>query len=101
MSQPTRRTAGSENTDYVLLVKPQFEVGRKDVARGGVVRDPSLHLAALRSAVLGLHEGGIGARDATPSPVTGAKGNREFLVWCRIGPASLRDEDLASLVEMP
>jgi len=64
----------------VVLVKPQFEVGRRDVGKGGVVRDPALHLQAL-SEVAGFAQGaGFSVRGACASPVTGATGNREFFL---------------------
>jgi 23S rRNA (cytidine1920-2'-O)/16S rRNA (cytidine1409-2'-O)-methyltransferase len=63
----------------VILVKPQFEVGRAEVGKGGIVRDPALHNAAcekVRAAVelLGYRT------DIIPSPILGAEGNREFLL---------------------
>jgi 23S rRNA (cytidine1920-2'-O)/16S rRNA (cytidine1409-2'-O)-methyltransferase len=64
----------------VALVKPQFEVGRRDVGRGGIVRDPALH----RRAVLGVAEAaaalGYGLLSGCPSPLPGAEGNREFFL---------------------
>ena len=66
----------------VILVKPQFEVGRGEVGKGGIVRDPQLHTAAcgrVRAAVEAL-----GFRTATlESPILGAEGNREFLLHAR------------------
>ncbi len=64
----------------VVLVKPQFEVGREEVGKGGIVRDPVLHAAAcqrVREAVerLGLRT------DMIASPILGAEGNREFLLY--------------------
>jgi len=63
----------------VVLVKPQFEVGRGEVGKGGVVRDPGQHARVVEevnaaAAALGLEVGGV-----TESPITGADGNREFL----------------------
>ena len=86
---PALQRAGAAGTDYVLLVKPQFEVGKGEVGKGGVVRDPGLHAAAIETVVSGLGDNGLGARDVVPSPLTGAKGNREFLLWCRLGETIL------------
>lgn len=64
----------------VVLVKPQFEVGRESVGKGGIVRDPALHeeaCARVRACVESL---GFGC-GLTPSPITGAEGNREFLLY--------------------
>ncbi len=71
-----------ENGQMVILVKPQFEVGRGEVGKGGIVRDPGLHAGAcdrVRSAVeaLGFQTG------LTESPILGAEGNREFLLHGR------------------
>ena len=66
----------------VILVKPQFEVGRADVGKGGIVRDPALHEAACRKVADAV--GGLGfAADIIESPVLGAEGNREFLLYAR------------------
>jgi len=67
----------------VALIKPQFEVGRGEVGRGGVVRDPEKHAAVIESigilaTLLNLETVGV-----TESPVTGPKGNREFLVYLK------------------
>lgn len=67
--------------DYLLLVKPQFEVGRARLGRGGVVRDPELWTVALHE-VLGCAENvGLGVAGVIPSQVPGGHGNREFFVW--------------------
>jgi 23S rRNA (cytidine1920-2'-O)/16S rRNA (cytidine1409-2'-O)-methyltransferase len=72
----------------VILVKPQFEVGKDQVGRGGIVRDPELHQAAcgrVRAAVeaLGFSTALI------ESPILGAEGNREFLLYARSRQASV------------
>ena len=69
--------------DLVLLVKPQFEVGRQALPHGGVVRDPLARAAAVlrvagQAATLGLGTGGV-----TASPLPGPAGNVEFLLWLR------------------
>lgn len=95
---PALRAAGTTRTDYVLLVKPQFEVGRDQVGRGGIVRDPNLHGEAIEKVAAALDETGIGVRAAVASPVTGAKGNREFLVWGRLGPRLLQPSDIEEVI---
>lgn len=65
----------------VLLVKPQFEVGRVEASRGrGVIRDPALWLRALRAVASSLERHGAVIMDAMCSPITGASGNTEFLL---------------------
>lgn len=63
----------------VVLIKPQFEVGRGEVGKGGVVRDPLQHEAAVEKIRLLTQTLGLEARGVLPSPITGPKGNREFL----------------------
>jgi 23S rRNA (cytidine1920-2'-O)/16S rRNA (cytidine1409-2'-O)-methyltransferase len=75
--------------DFVLLVKPQFEVGRAAVSKGkGVVRDPALWLGALEGVTSALSAAGTGIVGAMASPLTGAAGNVEFLVHARKGETS-------------
>lgn len=71
---------GAGSADYVVLVKPQFEVGKQSVGRGGIVTDPAAHTDAILSVVSGLAPHGLTAVAITPSPITGSKGNREFLL---------------------
>jgi 23S rRNA (cytidine1920-2'-O)/16S rRNA (cytidine1409-2'-O)-methyltransferase len=66
--------------DVLALVKPQFEVGRGQVGRGGIVSDPGLQLAALSRVASGAAELGYAVLDACASPITGARGNREFFL---------------------
>lgn len=70
--------------DLVALVKPQFEAGRHQV-RGGVVRDPAIHLAVLRRVAEGAADVGLRPRDVIASPLTGPEGNREFLLRLAVG----------------
>lgn len=64
----------------VVLVKPQFEVGRDQVGKGGIVRDPALHAAACAKVRAAAEALGF-VCDLTPSPILGAEGNREFLLY--------------------
>ncbi|WP_374763648.1 TlyA family RNA methyltransferase [Yunchengibacter salinarum] len=65
----------------VALIKPQFEVGRDQVGKGGVVRDPGLHDAVVADMRHWLnHLPGWRVRDVCASPITGPEGNREFLI---------------------
>ncbi len=84
-------TVGADEADYVVLVKPQFEVGKNEVGRGGIVLDPVLHADAIRGVADALEEHGLGTVALTTSPITGSKGNREFLVHARRGSAASLD----------
>ena len=67
----------------VLLVKPQFEAGRAEVGKGGVVRDPGVHERVCAQAVEWIASQGWRVLGVTPSPITGPEGNVEFLLGAR------------------
>jgi 23S rRNA (cytidine1920-2'-O)/16S rRNA (cytidine1409-2'-O)-methyltransferase len=68
--------------ELVALVKPQFEAGREQVGKGGIVRDPSIHAEVIEK-VRGYAAGcGLAAVSTVESPIKGAKGNTEFLMRC-------------------
>ena len=69
--------------DLVLMVKPQFEVGREGVGKGGVVRDLSLRAEAVERVAQAAAERGWGAQGVTVSPLPGPSGNVEFFLWLR------------------
>jgi 23S rRNA (cytidine1920-2'-O)/16S rRNA (cytidine1409-2'-O)-methyltransferase len=69
--------------DVVALVKPQFEAGRTEV-RKGIVRDPAVHARVLEEVAATGREVGLSRVASTPSPITGQKGNVEFLVHFRL-----------------
>ena len=81
-----------------MLVKPQFEVGRLQVGRGGIVRDPELHLQALSDVAAFAQAAGYAVRGACASPVTGATGNREFFLHLVPGGEPLAADALASVL---
>jgi 23S rRNA (cytidine1920-2'-O)/16S rRNA (cytidine1409-2'-O)-methyltransferase len=69
--------------DVLALVKPQFEVGREQVGRGGVVRDAVTHASAVAEVALWAIRRGLRVRGVVRSPLLGPKGNREFFLWLR------------------
>src|SRR3989304_2889448 len=72
----------SKKGKVVALIKPQFEAGKKDVARGdGVIRDPEIHRQVLLDVLSFAKQEGFGLRGLIKSPLLGPKGNAEFLVW--------------------
>lgn len=96
---PALRTVLAPEAEVLVLVKPQFEVGRFHVGRGGVVNDPALHLQALRDVAWAAErELGYGLRGACPSPVTGAEGNREFFLHMRRDGAPLSPQGLDAMM---
>jgi 23S rRNA (cytidine1920-2'-O)/16S rRNA (cytidine1409-2'-O)-methyltransferase len=64
----------------IVLVKPQFEAGRREVGAGGIVRDPAVHARVIEAVASAAHRVGLERLRVEPSPVTGAEGNREFLM---------------------
>jgi 23S rRNA (cytidine1920-2'-O)/16S rRNA (cytidine1409-2'-O)-methyltransferase len=75
--------------DLALMVKPQFEVGKDKVGKGGVVRDVGLRAEAVVSVLDAAAERGWGARAVTTSPLPGPSGNVEFFLWLRRGPGTV------------
>lgn len=71
--------------DVVSLIKPQFEAGRLDVGKGGVVRSATVHTRVLREAVAAMCDAFLTPRGLIPSPILGPKGNVEFLLWSTRG----------------
>ena len=65
----------------IALVKPQFEAGRSDVGKGGIVRDERIHARVIDEVIEVARQAGLAARGLEPSPITGTEGNREFLLW--------------------
>lgn len=64
----------------VALVKPQFEAGREEVGAGGIVRDPAVHARVVQAVADAALRVGLVRLGVEPSPITGAEGNREFLM---------------------
>jgi 23S rRNA (cytidine1920-2'-O)/16S rRNA (cytidine1409-2'-O)-methyltransferase len=89
-------TAG--DGDLVLMVKPQFEVGRERVGKGGVVRDSALRQEAVRNVVAAAAQRGWGTRAVATSPLPGPSGNVEFFVWLRRGRSFVDDGAIRDMV---
>ena len=72
-------------SELVLLVKPQFEVGRRDVSKGkGIISDPELHQAACDGVRESCENAGATVNQIISSPITGAEGNKEFLLYATV-----------------
>ncbi|WP_336208987.1 TlyA family RNA methyltransferase [Nonomuraea sp. LPB2021202275-12-8] len=78
---PALVEVAAPRADFVMLVKPQFEVGKDLVGAGGVVRDPELRAGAVRQAAAKAVELGLAVRGVTASPLPGPSGNVEYLLW--------------------
>jgi 23S rRNA (cytidine1920-2'-O)/16S rRNA (cytidine1409-2'-O)-methyltransferase len=88
--------------DLVLLVKPQFEAGREEAARGrGVIREPAVWGRVLQEVRAASLSRGAAMMELMPSPITGAEGNVEFLAHCRAGAgeaSAVSDDALDAVV---
>ncbi len=86
MREALRAKRPRTRIDLVLLVKPQFEVGKGEVGKGGIVRDPETRRKALESLIEHARGEGYRVIDNTPSPIAGSKGNQEFLLYLQLPP---------------
>ncbi|MBI1376195.1 MAG: TlyA family rRNA (cytidine-2'-O)-methyltransferase [Frankiales bacterium] len=89
----------TDDADLVLMVKPQFEVGKEQVGPGGVVRDPALRSDAVRRIAAAALALGLGTAGVVASPLPGPSGNVEYFLHLRRGAGPLADADLARAVE--
>lgn len=86
-----------ESGSAVVLIKPQFEAGREQVGKGGVVRDPLVHAAVLRRILRWAEQQGWQVSGLITSPVIGPKGNVEFLAWL-VKSSEAQPTDLDALI---
>jgi 23S rRNA (cytidine1920-2'-O)/16S rRNA (cytidine1409-2'-O)-methyltransferase len=89
LALPALAACAAPDADFVLLVKPQFEVGKGNVGPGGVVRDPAKRAAAVRAVAIAAFELGLGVQGITASPLPGPSGNVEYFLWLRRGAPPL------------
>ncbi|MBV9736557.1 MAG: TlyA family RNA methyltransferase [Candidatus Eremiobacteraeota bacterium] len=82
----------------VALVKPQFEAGRERVRRGGVVRDPEVHVAVLREVREAMNALDLRAISVVASPLLGPAGNREFFILVKSSGEAISDEAISDVV---
>jgi 23S rRNA (cytidine1920-2'-O)/16S rRNA (cytidine1409-2'-O)-methyltransferase len=87
--------------DLLLMVKPQFEVGRDRVGAGGVVRDPALRAEAVAEVAAAAAESGLGVAGVAASPLPGPSGNLEIFLWLRRGAPPLDHGRLHDVVYNP
>ena len=87
-----------DDGDLALMVKPQFEVGKDRVGKGGVVRDLGLRAEAVTAVATSAAAKGWGARAVVTSPLPGPSGNVEFFLWLRRGEPAVSPDDIAAEV---
>jgi len=88
----------ADDADLALMVKPQFEVGKDRVGKGGVVRDVALRIEAVTEVAEAAAAKGWGARAVTTSPLPGPSGNFEYFLWLAKGDARVGVDDISTEV---
>jgi len=83
LALPALAACAALDADFVVLVKPQFEVGKGNVGAGGVVRDPAQRAGAVASVAAAALRLGLGVRGIVASPLPGPSGNVEYFLWLR------------------
>ena len=96
---PALVACAEADADFVLLVKPQFEVGKGRVGSGGVVREPADRAEAVRRVTSAASELGLGVLGVTASPLPGPAGNVEYFVWLRRGAPPLDEDQLERAIK--
>jgi len=97
---PALLAVAAPGADLLLLVKPQFEVGRERLGAGGVVREPDLRAAAVGEVAHAAYaDHGLGVVGVTASPLPGPMGNVEYFLWLRRGAAAVDLADVRRAVE--
>ena len=96
---PALVRAADPRADFLLLVKPQFEVGKERLGSGGVVRDTSLHAWAMRKVADCAAAGGLSVVGAAPSRLPGPAGNVEYFLYMRAGDADSSCANVDAAIE--
>ena len=97
---PALAAVSKPDADYLLMVKPQFEVGREQLGAGGVVRDPALRRSAVLEVAESAYEVGLGTLGIVASSLPGPAGNVEYFLWLKKGATDLSEADLNQAIEM-
>ena len=95
---PSVKALLKENADLVCLIKPQFEAGREDVGKKGVVRDSEVHARVIRDILSFAPQIGLSAVGLDYSPIRGPEGNIEYICHLKNCPDSSRDFDIDGIV---
>jgi 23S rRNA (cytidine1920-2'-O)/16S rRNA (cytidine1409-2'-O)-methyltransferase len=95
---PALIDVSSPAADFVMMVKPQFEVGRERLGAGGVVRDPALRASAVQEVARSAYEHGLGCAGVVASPLPGPSGNVEYFLWLRAGAGELDSHQLGDAI---
>ena len=85
--------------DALLMVKPQFEVGKDNLGEGGVVTEPAQRIASVHKIALAAHALGLGTAGVTASPLPGPSGNVEYFLWLKAGAPAPELREIERAVE--
>ena len=96
---PALAAVSKQSADFLLMVKPQFEVGRERLGAGGVVRDPALRRSAVLDVAQSAYDVGLGTMGIAASPLPGPAGNVEYFLWLRRGAAAISEVELDIAIE--
>jgi 23S rRNA (cytidine1920-2'-O)/16S rRNA (cytidine1409-2'-O)-methyltransferase len=96
---PALAAVSKSSADFLLMVKPQFEVGRERLGAGGVVRDPALRRSAVLDVAQSAYDVGLGTMGITASPLPGPAGNVEYFLWLRRGAPAISEAELDIAIE--
>ena len=89
-----------DGAPFVSLIKPQFEAGRENIGKGGIVKDPRAHERVIRDIRESALASGLAMRGICPSPIAGGDGNREYTaLFIAGGEASISDGDIENTVK--
>lgn len=97
---PALAAVSKPDADFVVMVKPQFEVGREKLGAGGVVRDPALRKGAVIDVAESAYDVGLGTMAIVASPLPGPAGNVEYFLWLRRGAPAIDHEALDLAIEI-
>jgi 23S rRNA (cytidine1920-2'-O)/16S rRNA (cytidine1409-2'-O)-methyltransferase len=95
---PALVTVAKTNADYLVMVKPQFEVGREKLGAGGVVRDSHLRKMAVQEVADVAYDMGLGCEGVVASSLPGPSGNVEYFLWLKKGVRELRESELEEAI---
>src|SRR5690625_4081133 len=92
---PALAQCAAPGADLLLMVKPQFEVGRERLGSGGVVKSPQLRAEAVLQVAKCSQELGLAVRDVVASPLPGTSGNVEYFLWLvKIAPSDAQSDEI-------
>ena len=96
---PALAAVSKSSADFLLMVKPQFEVGRERLGAGGVVRDPALRRSAVLDVAQSAYDVGLGTMGIAASPLPGPAGNVEYFLCLRRGAPAISEAELDIAIE--